>query len=62
MAAKATPNIPQSLIPTIIVIANNKIGTIVLKYPKARPYIILMAAPLLQTSANSCTGACELEV
>jgi hypothetical protein len=39
-----------------MVIAMQRIGIIVERYPRANPLIILIADPALQASASFCTG------
>ena len=45
-----------------IVIANRMIGIIDERFPKANPYMILVAAPVSQLLANSYTGSYPLLV
>jgi hypothetical protein len=55
-AATATPYMAAKLKLTKILTAMAKIGMITDLYPNARPNITLVAAPVLQESATSCTG------
>jgi len=45
-----------------MIIAKTKDGTIVDLYPKAKPDIILVAAPVLHDLAKFKTGECEYDV
>jgi hypothetical protein len=55
-AATAMPYIAAKLKLTKMLTAMAKIGMITDLYPRARPNITLVAAPVLQESATSCTG------
>lgn len=55
-AATAIPYIAAKLKLTKMLIAIAKIGTMTDLYPNARPNITLVAAPVRQESATSCTG------
>lgn len=55
-AATAIPYMAAKLKLTKILIAIANIGMITDLYPRARPKITLVAAPVLHESATSCTG------
>lgn len=55
-AAIATPYMAAKLKLTKMLIAIAKMGMMTDLYPKARPKITFVAAPVRQESATSCTG------